>query len=128
METRYELLHESFSTADAEYPQFVFEHGRLRVAFRDWREALIDVLFHDVVAFSWDDGDGALDASHRDDCGYVVLGSSWLATHRKAGTVMPSEDKQHFKLCFNSVGVLQVLASRLEVLGEAVAPSDGGGS
>ena len=34
---------------------------------------------------------------------------------------MPTEDRQHFKLAFNAVGVLQVLASTLEVVSEPFA-------
>ena len=118
METRYEPLRETFSTADAEYPQVVSERGCLRVAFRDWREKLVTLLFHDVAAFSWDDGDAAVDANHRDDYSYIVRDSPWLARHREVGTLMPSEDHRHYKLCFNAAGVLQVLATRLEVLAE----------
>jgi hypothetical protein len=116
MQTRYEPLSEPFSTADAEYPQVFSEHEHLRVTFRDWQEKVVALLFHDVVAYSWDDGDAALDANHRDDCSYVVHNSPWLARHRAVGTVTVSEAVQHFMLCFNAAGVLQVLASRLEVL------------
>jgi hypothetical protein len=116
MGIRYEPLGQSFSTADAEYPQVAVERGSLRVAIRDWREKFVTLLFHDVAAFSWDDGDAAVDANHRDDCCYIVHDSPWLARHREVGTVMPSDDHRHFKLCFNAAGVLQVLASRLEVL------------
>ncbi|MEK6258920.1 MAG: hypothetical protein AABP62_09925 [Planctomycetota bacterium] len=115
METRYELLRESFSTADADYPAIVSERGCLRVTFRDWREELVTLLFHDVVAFSWDDGDAVVNAGHRDDCCYIVHDSPWLARHHEVGTVMPTEALQHFKLCFNATGVLQVLASKLEI-------------
>jgi hypothetical protein len=68
METRYEPLNESFSTADAECPRISFELGRLRATFLDWREEIVTFLFDDVVAFSWDDGDAAIDSTHRDDC------------------------------------------------------------
>lgn len=128
METRYEHLGESFSTADAEYPKVISERGYLRVWFRDWRAKVVTLLFHDVAAYSWDDGDAAVDANHRDDCCYIVHDSPWLARHREVGTLMPSEDHRHFKLCFNAAGVLQVLASRLEVLAEASVATDGGGA
>src|SRR6516165_2245066 len=116
MEPRYEPLREPFSTADAEYPQLVLERGRLRVTFEDWREKPVALLFHDVVAFSWDDGDAALNASHRDDCCYIVHESPWVVRHREVGTIIPSEHRRHFKLCFTAAGVLQVLASTLEVV------------
>jgi hypothetical protein len=127
METRYKPLGESFSTANAECPRIVSEHGCLCVTFRDWREQVVSLMFHDVVAFSWDDGEAAVDAAHRDDCCYAVQNSPWLARHREVGTLTPSEDHRHFKLCFNAAGVLQVLASRLEVSTKpGAAPYRGG--
>ena len=127
METRYEPLREPFSTADAEYPQVTSERGCLRVVFRDWQEKVITLLFHDVAAYSWDDGDASVDTNHRDDCSYVVHNSPWLARHREVGNLLPSEDHRHYKLCFNAAGVLQVLASRLEVLAEPKVTPDCGG-
>jgi hypothetical protein len=127
METHYEPLREPFSTADAEYPQVTSERGCLRVMFQDWQEQVVTLLFRDVAAFSWDDGDAAIDANHRDDCSYIVHDSPWLARHCEVGTLTPSQDYLHFKLCFNAAGVLQVLASRMEVLAEPkVAPDCGG--
>lgn len=117
MDTRFEPLAAPLSTADAELPDVLFERGHLRVRFRDWREQLVTLLFHDVVAFAWDQGGAALNASHRDDCSYEVLGSGWLQRHIEVGTIEPDEAQHHYKLCFNAAGVLQVLASRLEVVG-----------
>jgi hypothetical protein len=126
METRYEPLGAPFSTADAEYPRIIAEGGSLRVTYRDWREEFVALVFHEVLAFSWDDGDAAVDLAHRDDCSYVVYNSPWLARHREVGTLTPSEEYRHFKLCFNAAGVLQVLAARLEVKAEPDAAADGG--
>ncbi len=125
METRYELLGAAFSTADAEYPRIITERGSLRVTYRDWREELVALVFHEVIAFVWDDGDAAVDLAHRDDCSYVVHNSPWLSRHRQVGTLTPSESYRHFKLCFNAAGVLQVLAARLEVKTEPDATVDG---
>lgn len=126
---RYEPLREPFSTADAEPPQVISERGCLRVVFKDWQQKVVTLLFHDVAAFSWDDGEAAINANHRDDCSYIVHDSPWLAKHREVGTLMPSENHRHFKLCFNAAGVLQVLASGLEFLAEQkVAPGCGGTS
>jgi hypothetical protein len=116
---RYEPLNMSFSTADAEYPRIKLEDGCARVAYRNWQEKSVVLLFHDVVAISWDEGEAALCAEHRDDCGYIVHDSPWLARHRAAETITLTEDRQHFKLAFNAVGVLQVLASALEVVSES---------
>jgi hypothetical protein len=68
------------------------------------------------VAISWDDGDAALSTEHRDDHSYIVYDSPWLARHREAQTIMPTEDWKHFLLAFNAIGVLQVLASSLDVV------------
>jgi hypothetical protein len=92
----------------------------LRVTFRDWREKLQQLVFHDVAAYSWDDGDAAVDPRHRDDCSYLVLDSPWLVRHRAVGPVDPSKELRHFKLCFNAAGVIQVLASWLEVQAEPI--------
>ena len=115
MECHYEPLRESFSTADAEKPHITLDRGVFRVTYRDWRENVVTLLFHGVVACSWDDGEVAVDANHRDDCSYIVHDSPWLARHLAVGTVMAPDDVRHFKLCFNAAGVLQVLASKLEV-------------
>ncbi|MFO0959150.1 MAG: hypothetical protein U0800_17260 [Isosphaeraceae bacterium] len=120
MEHRYEPLRAPFSTADAESPRLTAERGSLRVTYRDWREKTVELRFHEVVAFSWDDGEAAVDPAHRDDTSYVVHNTPWLARHREVWTLMPSPEHRHFKLCFNASGVLQVLAARLEVMTEPV--------
>lgn len=116
MNTHYELLRGPFSTADAGYPVILLESGYLRIEYRDWQERVVKLSFHEVAAFSWDDADAAIDENHRDDCSYIVHHSPWLARHRQTGALAPSTGHQHYKLCFNAVGVLQVLATRLEVL------------
>jgi hypothetical protein len=119
---RYEPLNLPFSTADAEAPQITLANGQARLSYRDWQEKPVILLLHDVVAISWDDGDAALSADHRDDRAYIVHDSPWLARHREARTIMPTEERQHFLLAFNAVGVLQVLASSLELV---TAPATG---
>jgi hypothetical protein len=116
MDTPYQPLREPFSTADADRPALLFEGGQLHVTFQDWHEQTVRLLFHDVVGFSWDDGDAAVDPRHRDDASYIVVDSEWLQRHRAVGTLTPHEQHRHFKLCFNAAGVLQVLASGLEIL------------
>jgi hypothetical protein len=116
MPETFDPLVESFSTADAEAPVLTFERGVLHVRFRDWREREVTLTFRDAAAFSWDDGDSALSAAHRDDASYVVTGSDWLRRHIDAGTITASGGHRHFKLCFNAAGVLQVIATGLEVL------------
>jgi hypothetical protein len=116
MQLHYDPLPADFSTADASYPQIAFEAHRLHVTFRDWRETTVRLLFHEVASFSWEAGDVAIDLQHRDDTSYIVRGSPWLQRHLEVGAVTPTEEHQHYKLCFNAAGVLQVLATRLEVL------------
>ena len=116
MSKTFEPLAESFSTADAESPELAFERGVLHACFRDWRERKVNLAFHDAVAFSWDEGDAALSAEHRDDAAYLVCESDWLRRHIEERTIAASSGHRHFKLCFNAVGVLQVIATKLEVL------------
>jgi hypothetical protein len=115
MSETFSPLDESFSTADAEAPVLAYERGTLRVCFRDWREREVKLRFREVVAFSWDDGDAARSRAHRDDCAYIVSGSEWARRHIDVGTIAPGGGHRHYKLCFNAVGVLQVLASGIEV-------------
>jgi hypothetical protein len=115
MAEEFEPLTEPFSTADAGPPALSFERGQLRVSFSDWREQPIILLFRDVAAFAWEGGDAGLCNGHRDDSSYVVVGSSWLQRHLDAGTITASEGHRHYKLCFNVVGVLQVIATGLQV-------------
>jgi len=118
---RYEPLNLPFSTADAERPRIALESGQARVSYRDWRERHVELLFHDVVAISWDDGDAAIAAGQLDDRSYVVHDSPWLARHREAQTITLAENRNHFLLAFNAIGVLQVLASSVEI----VSPPEG---
>jgi hypothetical protein len=115
MAETFDPLVASFSTADAEAPILAYDQGILHVRFRDWREREVIFTFGDVSAFSWDDGDAAWSDAHRDDSAYIVVGSEWLRKHMDVGTIAASEGHRHYKLCFNAVGVLQVIASGLLV-------------
>jgi hypothetical protein len=115
MPETFEPLSEPFSTADAEAPVLVYESGVLRVRFRDWREREVAIIFREAVAFSWDGGDAACSAVHRDDTSYIVAGSAWLERHIAVGAIPGSGGHRHYKLCFNAAGVLQVIAESLEV-------------
>ena len=116
MAETFEPLGEPFSTADAETPVLAYERGTLHVRFRDWREREVKLTFRDVAAFSWDVGDAAWSGAHRDDDTYVVAGSEWLRRHIDLGTIAASEGHRHYRLCFNAVGILQILASGIDVL------------
>lgn len=116
MPETFEPLIGSFSTADAEAPVVAYEQGVLSVRFRDWREREVKLLFSNAVAFSWDEGDAACTAAHRDDTIYIVSGSHWIRRHIEVGSITASGGHRHFKLCFNAAGVLQVIAIELKVV------------
>ena len=103
------------STADAGAPTLRFDRGVLHVSFLDWREAAVRLAFHDVVGFSWDEGDAARTPDCRDDSCSQVIGSAWVDRHRAVGTSHPSADHRHYRLGFNAAGVLQVIAAGWEV-------------
>ena len=124
MPETFEPLHESFSTADAEAPGLVFEQGSLHVRFRDWQARDVNITFRDSVAFSWDEGDAAVSNDHRDDVSYIVVGSDWVTRHLDGGSIMVKERYRHYKLCFNAIGVLQVIATGLDVLAQPLAVED----
>ena len=113
---RYEALNLPVSTADAEAPRITLENGQARVAYCDWRSKSVVLLFHDVVAISWDDGDAALSTEHRDDRSYIVYDSPWLARHREAQTIMPTEDWKHFPGGVNSIRPKSLAGSRSRIM------------
>ena len=115
MPETFEPLHESFSIADADAPCLIYTQGLLHVRFKDWREQEVELRFFDVIAFSWDEGEAALDKAHRDDASYLVIGSEWLKRHIDVNNVYADERHHHYKLCFNAAGILQVLAQSLKV-------------
>ena len=116
MPESFEPLNMPFSTADAELPLLTYEDGHLRVTFLDWREQDVILRFQGVAAFSWDGGDALCSDAHRNDTSYTVAGSDWLHKLLGLGEITASEGHRHFKLCFNAVGVLQVISTCLEVL------------
>jgi hypothetical protein len=83
-------------------PSLVYERGALRVRFLDWRERCVELVFRGAIAFSWDDGDAAWCAGHRDDASYIVNGSGWLRRHVEVGTIEAASEHRHYKLCFNA--------------------------
>jgi hypothetical protein len=119
MPESFDLLNVPFATADASRLVLSYEQGQLRVSFVDWQEQSVILLFRDVAGFSWDDGEASQSAAHRDDTSYTIAGSDWLRQQLDIGTITVSEGHHHFKLCFNAVGVLQVISTGLETLTEA---------
>jgi hypothetical protein len=116
MPESFEPLSVPFSTAEAERPVLTFWDGQLRVRFFNWWEREVILNFQGVVAFSWDDGDACWSDAHRDDSSYTVAGSEWIQRHLDVGTIMAGDGHRHYKLCFNAVGILQVISTGVEVL------------
>ncbi len=98
--------HLGLSTADAESVALQHDGSDLVLTFVDWQERTIRHEFEEVLAFKWGQDTGG---APRDDQTYIVEGSEWLA--HEAGLAEESPDRfVHYKLCFNAVGVLDVLA------------------
>jgi hypothetical protein len=100
------------STADADDVDVHFDSSDLVLSFIDWQEVHRQLVFHNVLAFRWQDFD---ETGIRDDTTYVVLESEWLAQQADLQRVKAAvENYAHYKLCFNAVGVLDVLGLRLK--------------
>lgn len=112
MET-YTDINLGFSTADAEDVKLRYEGGNLVLSFRDWREEVKEVRFLDTLGFRWQEFD---EKNLRDDTSYEVLNSLWLEKQAKI-QVANAEEYAHYKLCFNTCGVLDVLARKYKSLG-----------
>ena len=113
MTEKAKLLNSGFSVADAEQPQFTFTGDEVVLTFTDWQENDMTVRFKDCVAVKWQEADSK-GPEARDDCTYEILGSDWLKVHLKQNMVTPDEGHRHFKLCFNAVGVLEVIATQMD--------------
>ena len=98
-----------FSTADAEYPTFYQARGEVRVAYKDWQENSVKLVFSDAIAVKWQMAFTLL-AGERDDESYVIQHSDWIKAHIEQGTVTEEEHYQHFRLNFNELGQLEVIA------------------
>lgn len=113
MET-VKLLDLGFSTADAEYPELHQEDGDLRAEFKDWQEKAIKLYFADPVAFKWQMVFDLLEGE-RDDCCYEICSSFWLKQHVELEVINRDEGYKHFRLNFNELGQLDVIALNIEV-------------
>jgi hypothetical protein len=99
------------STADAEGVEMHFDGGDLVLSFMDWQEVPRQLIFREVLAFRWQDFD---ETGIRDDTTYEVLESEWLAQQADLqGVNADLGNYAHYKLCFNAIGILDVLARRL---------------
>lgn len=109
----YQTIALGFSTADGERPELQFAGGDLQCSFVDWREQMVRFTASDTRAFSWLeelDVDGI-----RDDATYEVLESDWIQKYCVWHRISRAEGYRHFKLCFNPVGVLDILCKAIVV-------------
>ncbi len=102
-------LETKFSTADAEYPSLIKDGGLLTLKYEDWREVMVEVCFHETVAFKWQECESFLE-NERDDCCYEISNSKWLEEYLKQGVVAENENIRHFRFNFNGIGQLEVLS------------------
>lgn len=112
---RFQRLTPGFSTADASYPSLQLTDNLLTVTFDNWQLRPVVVIFENAVAVRWEEGDSLL-ADHRDDECYVVEESPWLADHFREADARVAGGFQHYRLCFNAVGVLDVIATNISQL------------
>ncbi|MBW2984480.1 hypothetical protein KY361_05160 [Candidatus Woesearchaeota archaeon] len=106
MEEELRTVGVGFSTADAEFPKITKQEGKVILKYKDWREEDITVHFHNVIAIKWVYEEFDERAGERDDT-YEVLNSKWLKALNVKG-------KRHYKLCFNSIGDLDVICDSFE--------------
>jgi hypothetical protein len=105
-------VHLGISTADAEDVDIHFDGGDLILSFVDWQEVPRQLIFREVLAFRWQDFD---ETSIHDDTTYEVLESEWLAQQADLQGVKAAVDNYaHYKLCFNAMGMLDVVGLRLK--------------
>ena len=108
------LLEPEFSVADAEYPKFALRDGRLVLEFVDWQERSVRVRFPNAAGVKWQELDSR-GPEDRDDSVYEIIDSSWLAEYLANDARTLAEGLRHFRLCFNACGVLDVLATSMEI-------------
>ncbi len=102
-------IHHGFSTADAGEVELRFLGDQLSLSFIDWRGEHRQVLFHDVLAFRWQELDRT---DVRDDSTYEIRDSIWQHQQAELSGASP-EGLTHYLLCFNGQGSLDILARGL---------------
>ncbi|EGQ8448700.1 hypothetical protein ACXWHK_003109 [Vibrio alginolyticus] len=113
MET-VKMLDLGFSTADAEYPEIHQEEGDLRAEFKDWQEKTVKLYFADYVACKWEMVFDLLEGERDDSC-YEICSSLWLKQHVQSEIINCDEGYKHFRLNFNELGQLDVIALNIVV-------------
>ena len=69
-------------TADAERPSFEYRNNDVRLTFTDWKEEVVSLIFHDVLAVSWQDAESS-GPQDRDDCAFEIKNSDWMALQKR---------------------------------------------
>ena len=106
--SRIQLFNPGFSTADAEYPELHAVAGELHLRFEDWQERLVQIQFHDVCAFRWQEAESLLSGEPYDGA-CEVLDSEWVKQHLAQGAVPAEMKLRHLRFNFNACGQLEVL-------------------
>jgi len=106
-------LEPGFSVADAEYPSFDLQDGVHSLRFRDWRERNVHVRFSNAVGVKWQELDST-GPEDRDDEVYEKENSAWHEAYLRSEARTTNDALRHYRLCFNALGVLDVLASSME--------------
>ena len=100
-------------TADAERPSFEYRNNDVRLTFTDWKEEVVSLIFHDVLAVSWQDAESS-GPQDRDDCAFEIKNSDWMALHTTQGLLEAGIDYRHLRLCFNGLGVFDILCGSFQ--------------
>ncbi len=105
-----------FSTADAENVElFFFDGTSLLLKFMDWQGQAFRVEFSEVIGFSWNEEE-LEHKQMKDDCVYEVINSSFLEKHKIIGNIYNSAYHKHYKICFNTCGILDVAFGEMKVI------------
>lgn len=112
---QFEPFDMGVSTADAEHVALEYRDNRLTLTFLDWREQRRVVRFDDVVAHCWY-CESEVFPKIRDDTTYQVLDSDLVRRLLECGAVTKTQEVQHYVLCFNAEGVLEVVVGSFQVL------------
>lgn len=110
MHTQYIETTLGFSSADTENVRVSFDGSDLSLTFTNWQEEAQIYSFIDVLGFKWDEQFD--EVGIRDDTTYEVLESPWLKRQVELTCVNNADQYAHYKVCFNTQGVLDVLCQR----------------
>lgn len=84
----------------------------IQVEYKDWQEKTIEQYFSDPVVFKWQMVFDLLEGE-RDDCCYEICSSFWLKQQVQSGIINSNDGYKHYRLNFNELGQLDVIALHL---------------